>query len=93
MTSEPLTQGWHPDPTGEPGQEYWDGHTWQVTAPSTTAAVRKPETRIKRFAKNAAVILFALIESEVGILIHPFGTDAEDGTDPDGGTDPEDYRD
>jgi hypothetical protein len=87
MTSEPLPPDSYRDPTG---QKYWDGQTWQATIPPTTPAFRKPETRIKRFAKNAAVVLFALVGAEWGMWIQPFGTDPEGGTHPDEGTDSED---
>jgi hypothetical protein len=93
MTSELLAPGWHPDPTGQPGQKYWDGQTSQAIGPPTIPADRKPKTwikRIKRIAKDAAVMLFALAGSEWGIWIQPFGTDPEDWTDPEVGTDPED---
>jgi hypothetical protein len=55
-----------------------------------TSEARKPETRIKRFAKNAAVVLFALVGAEWGMWIQPFETDPADGTHPDEGTDMED---
>jgi Protein of unknown function (DUF2510) len=31
MTTPPPPQpsaGWYPDPTGKPGQMYWDGEAW-----------------------------------------------------------------
>lgn len=28
MTAPPPPPGWYPDPTGRPGQQYWDGRTW-----------------------------------------------------------------
>jgi hypothetical protein len=33
--STPLpSPGWYPDPTGAPGQKYWDGHAWHMAVPS-----------------------------------------------------------
>jgi TM2 domain-containing membrane protein YozV len=28
MTIQPTPAGWYPDPTGRPGQKYWDGQEW-----------------------------------------------------------------
>ena len=28
MTSSETPPGWYPNPSGEPGQRYWDGHNW-----------------------------------------------------------------
>jgi TM2 domain-containing membrane protein YozV len=33
MTSSQPAPGWYPDPSGGPGQQYWDGQQWQA-APS-----------------------------------------------------------
>ena len=45
MTSSTPTPGWYPNPSGEPGQRYWDGHNWtivSVPATSTVAPYRRP---------------------------------------------------
>jgi hypothetical protein len=31
MNSELLASGWYPDPTGQPGQKYWDSQTWGIS--------------------------------------------------------------
>jgi hypothetical protein len=34
MTSPPQPEpGWYPDPSGGPGQRYWDGRQWQAFPP------------------------------------------------------------
>jgi hypothetical protein len=33
MTSQQPAPGWYPDPTGGPGQRYWDGAQWQAPPP------------------------------------------------------------
>jgi amino acid transporter len=33
MTAELPPAGWYPNPTGQPGQMYWDGQQWQATLP------------------------------------------------------------
>jgi hypothetical protein len=88
MTSE-LPPGWHRDPTGQPGQKYWDCQTWQATAPPTIPAARKPKTWLKRIGIAAAVVLAAFVGAESGEV--PFiswgGTDPGDGADPEDGPD------
>ncbi|MFZ0904944.1 MAG: NINE protein [Mycobacterium sp.] len=40
MTSPQSAPGWYPDPSGGPGQRYWDGQQWQAAgAPQPSAAV------------------------------------------------------
>lgn len=34
--------GWYPDPTGKPGQAYWDGRAWHNAAPATTSPAYAP---------------------------------------------------
>ncbi len=52
MTAELPPAGWYPNPTGQPGQMYWDGQQWQTTLPPsepvTTAvtATQQPETHL-----------------------------------------------
>jgi Protein of unknown function (DUF2510) len=38
MTTELPPAGWYPDPTGKPGQKYWDGQAWtDIPAPEIPA--------------------------------------------------------
>jgi hypothetical protein len=39
MTAEQPSPGWYPDPSGKPGQMYWDGERWSTDVPATTPAV------------------------------------------------------
>jgi len=39
MTSPQPAAGWYPDPSGGPGQRYWDGSQWSEAAPYTPGAV------------------------------------------------------
>jgi TM2 domain-containing membrane protein YozV len=38
MTSQQPAPGWYPDPTGGPGQRYWDGAQWQALPPPAPTA-------------------------------------------------------
>jgi len=33
MTSQQPAAGWYPDPSGAPGQKYWDGRQWNAPPP------------------------------------------------------------
>jgi hypothetical protein len=37
MTSQQPAAGWYPDPSGGPGQRYWDGQQWVASTPVQTA--------------------------------------------------------
>ena len=38
MTTQLPSAGWYPDPTGKPGQKYWDGQAWtDIPAPEIPA--------------------------------------------------------
>lgn len=39
MTAEQPSAGWYPDPSGQPGQMYWDGQQWHANAPATAAGL------------------------------------------------------
>jgi len=39
MTSQQPAPGWYPNPTGGPGQQYWDGQQWHAPPPVPAAAV------------------------------------------------------
>jgi hypothetical protein len=41
MTTQLPPAGWYPDPTGKPGQMYWDGQGWHEVGPPTTRPARK----------------------------------------------------
>jgi Protein of unknown function (DUF2510) len=45
MAAPPPPPGWYPDPTGKPGQMYWDGHAWQSAIPATTRPAYAPPQR------------------------------------------------
>jgi TM2 domain-containing membrane protein YozV len=34
MTSPQPSAGWYPDPSGAPGQKYWDGRQWVESPPA-----------------------------------------------------------
>ncbi len=38
MTEQPSA-GWYPDPSGGPGQMYWDGQQWRTDTPAAAAGV------------------------------------------------------
>jgi amino acid transporter len=45
MTAERPPAGWYPNPTGQPGQMYWDGQQWQITLPPPAWPATPPETQ------------------------------------------------
>jgi hypothetical protein len=82
-TDELQPAGWYPDPTGQPGQKFWDGQTLPATGPPTIAVVRTLQAGSKRIALAVAVVLMAVAESWIDIgLFWPFVKDSEDGPDP-----------
>jgi len=46
MTSPSTPPGWYPDPSGAPGQRYWDGYSWVEAAavPAPTSVFPQPAT-------------------------------------------------
>jgi hypothetical protein len=72
MATEP---GWYPDPSGGPGQIYWDGHAWQTPPTPPPGYVHPPQpasgagrTTLVKFGLGAAVVLVLLVSA-----IHLFG--------------------
>jgi Protein of unknown function (DUF2510) len=48
MTTSPPPQppaGWYPDPTGKPGEMYWDGEAWHSLTPGTRTAHNADDVR------------------------------------------------
>jgi hypothetical protein len=65
MTTPPPPQpsaGWYPDPTGKPGQMYWDGEAWHTTGPVPP----KQRTRI-RIQPTKANLIKGIVG--VGLLV------------------------
>jgi hypothetical protein len=87
MTTSPPPQppaGWYPDPTGKPGQKYWDGQAWSdIPAPDIPAT-----TQGRRWGRvigdtpliwNKQLILSLAAIVAIGVLVivakpyvHPF---------------------
>ncbi|MBW0019594.1 MAG: NINE protein [Mycobacterium sp.] len=42
MTSQQPAPGWYPDPSGNPGQKYWDGQQWHDAGAAATPAAVAP---------------------------------------------------
>jgi TM2 domain-containing membrane protein YozV len=38
-TEQQPSAGWYPDPSGKPGQMYWDGQQWHANVPAATPGV------------------------------------------------------
>src|SRR4051812_10553546 len=38
MTTEQTPAGWYPDPSGTPGQKYWDGEQWNIDDNATDSS-------------------------------------------------------
>lgn len=59
--SNPLPPpGWYPDPSGKPGQQYWNGHVWAPDSQPT-----KPKGRFPRWAIAAAAVVGLIILSSI----------------------------
>jgi hypothetical protein len=54
MTGQLPPPGWYPDPTGGPGQMYWDGRGWQKGMPGTprSAASPTPTDQFRSFVES-----------------------------------------
>ncbi len=86
MTTDELrAAGWYPDPSGEPGEKYWDGQTWQADGPPTIPPVSKTKKWLKRLGVAALVVLTFLAGALGGD-----GSFMPEGSPPDNDTDPED---
>jgi Protein of unknown function (DUF2510) len=67
--------GWYPDPSGKPGQMFWDGQAWQSAIPATTrpayappqqaSDTRPPPTRSKRNWLIALVVVLLIAGAAV----------------------------
>lgn len=55
MTTRPPPAGWYPDPSGKPGQTYWDGLRWHEGMPATSPspAARTPGDNIRPYVDKA----------------------------------------
>jgi Protein of unknown function (DUF2510) len=42
MTTQLPPAGWYADPSGKPGQMYWDGQRWHTDIPTTTPPAAAP---------------------------------------------------
>jgi hypothetical protein len=48
--------GWYPDPTGKPGQSYWDGSAWIVAQPQAQYGGGAARLGPSVFATNAMAV-------------------------------------
>jgi hypothetical protein len=55
MTQPSPLPGWYPDPSGVPGQRYWDGQTWGPKAP----AQQQPQVVINNTVATPAPVYVA----------------------------------
>ena len=72
--------GWYPDPSGAPGQRYWDGQQWMILDRPQRPADRPVGMTERRGRSNLRVasvglVLFALAAAFFGLLL-PMGSDA-----------------
>lgn len=49
--------GWYPDPSGVPGQRYWDGQQWTGHAPPAAPAPKTGMTRSAKIVATAGVVI------------------------------------
>jgi hypothetical protein len=71
--------GWYPDPSGKPGQMYWDGQRWRTETPPPAAApapwnMARPPWEIGRsfwsgMSRNAKIVLAAGVGLVVAIVV------------------------
>jgi hypothetical protein len=80
--------GWYPDPSGNPGQRYWDGQQWGPTAPTAATAFpptgQAPQGSERRFTIHYGFALLAVF-SLLGTIIPAifwFASAANVDTDP-----------
>lgn len=83
MTTQPPPAGWYPNPSGKPGQMYWDGQRWVPPAGPpqnpVPASLRRRWTSLRTRTKIAAVaavvgmMAFTLWVS-IGIIDSVFGS-------------------
>lgn len=73
----PAPPGWYPDPSGAPGQCYWDGRNWIAAQPSVPATAPVPEpgseiAKLKDLAdlRDRGVITQAEFEAEKAKLLN-----------------------
>lgn len=87
--SGPVSPGWYPDPSGAPGQRYWDGTNWgPVAAPSTGAYPPPKKRKIWPWVVIGIVILIfggcatmcASVASEVSKSTESGGADSSRST-------------
>jgi hypothetical protein len=76
MTDQPPTTpaGWYPDPSGAPGQRYWDGTAWTDHEAPPTAAQPQPATEVlahvapPRNGLGLAALILGIIGAISGII-------------------------
>jgi hypothetical protein len=66
----PLPPGWYPDPSGAPGQRYWDGYAWHNAIPARPGPVApKTPTNWKALGIMAgALVALIMVASIIGGL-------------------------
>jgi hypothetical protein len=70
MTAEsppPSPPGWYPDPSGAPGQKYWDGRYWHAAVPA-----RPGQQTGRKSSATRTWIIVGLIVSAVIIVVLVF---------------------
>ena len=71
-TPKPPAAGWYPDPTGAPGQRYFDGIDW--------ADVSTPPTSADGLSRKAAVAIGVCVLSGIGLVMSMQSTNLFAGT-------------
>jgi hypothetical protein len=70
MTDTPSLPpaGWYPDPSGGPGQRYWDGTAWTEPPPTTAQQQPSPEGFARGAQQRNGLGIAALILGIIGAL-------------------------
>ena len=76
MTDEPPTTpaGWYPDPSGAPGQRYWDGTAWTDQEAPPTSTQPQPATEVlahgapPRNGLGIAALILGIIGAISGLI-------------------------
>ena len=77
MTTQLPSAGWYPDPTGKPGQTYWDGQQWRTDSTSTAPpagqpavppTLTTPQPRRRTALIAALAVTIAVVVAVAGIL-------------------------
>lgn len=66
MSGSAIPPGWYQDPTGKPGQMYWDGEQWAANA-TTPGAAATPLGKGGGLSRNGKILIG--VGAAVGVVV------------------------